>query len=280
MKLIKEDYIVGQKVKIKNSSPFYNGRIATIYSVRKNSPSKLTTVKLDDGTLQQFEPFQLEEILGEDMRFLKESIDEIIKKFDTDQDLLDYIEESLITSDNPIFDFDIGSSIELESPNFSVNAWFAKPSFNVNPYPIIQIDYKDRIIFHREGAEGSAGRDIFSDDMFNAMYDRIQRDEDPANIGMKRLKEAYGESEELDNFVYQIEKRFRKYYEVTLSLDGRVSRKYFAFEDAAKTYYDNLVKEANEDKEYYDGAKIEFKAIEVLRDEEDIDYTYIDYEEE
>lgn len=163
MKLIKEDYIVGQKVKIKNSSPFYNGRIATIYSLRKNSPSKLITVKLDNGTLQQFEPFQLERVLGENM---------------------------------------------------------------------------------------------------------------------KLLKEDYGESEELDNFVYQIERRFREYYEVTLSLDGRVSRKYFAFEDAAKTYYDNLVKEANEDKEYYDGAKIEFKAIEVLRDEEDIDYTYIDYEEE
>lgn len=97
---------------------------------------------------------------------------------------------------------------------------------------------------------------------------------------MKLLKEDYGESAELDNFVYLIERRFRKYYEVTLSLDGRVSRKYFAFEDGARDYYDGLVKDAQEDKEYYDGAKIEFKAIEVLRDEEDIDYTYIDYEEE
>lgn len=96
---------------------------------------------------------------------------------------------------------------------------------------------------------------------------------------MRFLKEAFGESEELNTFVSQIERRFRKYYEVSLSLNGNVSRRYFAFEEAARKYYDGLVKEAQADIEYYDGANIEFKAVEVLRDEEELDSILIDKEE-
>lgn len=95
----------------------------------------------------------------------------------------------------------------------------------------------------------------------------------------ERLKEDFGESEELDTFVAQIERRFRKYYEVTLSLNSSVSRRYFAFEEAARKYYDGLVKEAQNDIEYYDGADIELKAVEVLRDEEELDSILIDKEE-
>ena len=96
---------------------------------------------------------------------------------------------------------------------------------------------------------------------------------------MKFLREDFGESEELNTFVSQIERRFRKYYEITLSLNGNVSRRYFAFEEAARKYYDGLVKEARADVDYYDGANIEFKAVEVLRDEEELDSIMIDKEE-
>lgn len=96
---------------------------------------------------------------------------------------------------------------------------------------------------------------------------------------MKFLKEAFGESEELNTFVSQIERRFRKYYEVTLSLNGNESRRYFAFEEAAKKYYDGLVNEANSDKEYYDGASVRLTAVEILRDEDELDSILIDKEE-
>lgn len=69
MKLLKENYYIGQKVIIKNSSDYYNGKEATIYNIRHNNhylpyekSKEIITVKLDDGYLQDFEPFQLEEI--------------------------------------------------------------------------------------------------------------------------------------------------------------------------------------------------------------------------
>ena len=57
MRFLLETYYVGQKFKVINSTPVYNGKIVTIYS-----PSKLITVKLPDGSLQQFMSYQLEEI--------------------------------------------------------------------------------------------------------------------------------------------------------------------------------------------------------------------------
>ena len=80
---------------------------------------------------------------------------------------------------------------------------------------------------------------------------------------MKFLKEAYGESSELDDFVYLQNNRFSKYYIVTLVVDGKASNKYFAFDDAAKDYYDSLIKEINEDKEYYDDTQLTLSKVEL-----------------
>lgn len=86
---------------------------------------------------------------------------------------------------------------------------------------------------------------------------------------MKFLKEDFGESEELNTFVYQLYKRFNPFYRVTLKLDGKTSNRFFAYEDAAKEYYDKLVKEANEDKFYYDGADISLITINLNIEEDE-----------
>ena len=92
---------------------------------------------------------------------------------------------------------------------------------------------------------------------------------------MKLLKEDYGQSEELDTFVYQLQKRFNPYYVVSLKLLGKISEKYFAYEDAAKDYYDGLLKEAEEDKGYYDGAQISLTKVTLQYDEDEIEWKLI-----
>lgn len=97
---------------------------------------------------------------------------------------------------------------------------------------------------------------------------------------MRFLREDFGESEELNTFVAQIERRFGTYYTVTLVMNGKESNKHFAFESAGKKYYQNLKNEAEKNKEYYDGAQISFKKIEVLRDEDELEWTMIDDSDE
>ena len=66
---------------------------------------------------------------------------------------------------------------------------------------------------------------------------------------MKLLKEDYGQSTQLDDFVYNALYRFNTYYKVTLfHRDSRpqVQERYFAFDDAAKDYYNNLIKDIKE----------------------------------
>lgn len=96
----------------------------------------------------------------------------------------------------------------------------------------------------------------------------------------KVIKENYGESDELNTFIYQLRKRFSSYYEVVLKLGKDVSHKYFAYEDGAKKYYDKLVEEANENKFYYDGATITYNKITISEEEDEIDYVMIDDDEE
>lgn len=93
---------------------------------------------------------------------------------------------------------------------------------------------------------------------------------------MKLLKEDFGESEELNTFVSQIERRFGTYYQVTLKVGSQESRKYFAYDSAARKYYESLKSEAENNKEYYDGSQIELTKITVSRDEEELDFTFID----
>ena len=83
---------------------------------------------------------------------------------------------------------------------------------------------------------------------------------------MKLLKENYGESEELNTFVAQANARFNTYYVVSLEINDQTSDKYFAFESAAK--------------EYYDGASIELNRVDVILDFDELESIYIDSSEE
>lgn len=60
---------------------------------------------------------------------------------------------------------------------------------------------------------------------------------------MKFLKEAFGQSEEFNDFIYQLNEKFNTYYVVTLEVPSASSesqKEYFYSEDSAKEYYDKL----------------------------------------
>lgn len=99
---------------------------------------------------------------------------------------------------------------------------------------------------------------------------------------MKFLKESYGESEELNTFVYSLEKRYNPYYQVQLKLNDKISNNYFSFKEAAEEYYDKLVKEAKANKDYYDGADISlFKCMpKIEQDEISNEYIMLDEDSE
>lgn len=96
---------------------------------------------------------------------------------------------------------------------------------------------------------------------------------------MKFLRESFGESEELNTFVYQLQRRFSTFYVTTLKLNGKISNKYFAYEEACKKYYDNLIKEANSNIEYYDGADISWDKVTINLDYDEQDSQFIDYDD-
>lgn len=96
---------------------------------------------------------------------------------------------------------------------------------------------------------------------------------------MKFLRESFGESEELNTFVYQLQRRFSTFYVTTLKLNGKISNKYFAYEEACKKYYDNLIKEANNNAEYYDGADISWDKVTINLDYDEQDSQFIDYDD-
>ena len=96
---------------------------------------------------------------------------------------------------------------------------------------------------------------------------------------MKLLKEDFGESEELNTFVYQLQRRFSTFYVTTLKLNGKISNKYFAYEEACKKYYDNLIKEANNNAEYYDGADISWDKVTINLDYDEQESQLIDYDD-
>lgn len=96
---------------------------------------------------------------------------------------------------------------------------------------------------------------------------------------MKFLKEDFGESEELNTFVYQLQRRFSTFYVTTLKLNGKISNKYFAYEEACKKYYDSIIKEANSNVEYYDGADISWDKVTINLDYDEQDSQFIDYDD-
>lgn len=97
---------------------------------------------------------------------------------------------------------------------------------------------------------------------------------------MRFLKEAFGESEELNTFVSQLNKRFNPYWEVELKLDGKEMTNYFAYESAAQEYYDKLVNDALSDLTYYEGAQISKRKIDLIREESDEEFKIIEPEDE
>lgn len=94
---------------------------------------------------------------------------------------------------------------------------------------------------------------------------------------MKLLKEDYGESNELDDFVYLGEKRFRTFYKVTLGrsdkLDEpkRYSNRYFFSEDAARDYYNKIKEDMESDRLYYEFADLTLSEVSVRFEEDELE---------
>lgn len=98
---------------------------------------------------------------------------------------------------------------------------------------------------------------------------------------MKFLKEAFGESTQLDDFVYLADKDYNEYYQVeTKNNRGEYSYKYFSTESAAREYYISIKTEMDNDPEFYDGYDLTLHEVKVNREYNELDSYYIIYDEE
>lgn len=97
---------------------------------------------------------------------------------------------------------------------------------------------------------------------------------------MKFLNEAFGQSEELNTFVAQLERKYNMYYEVVIDIENRTSRQYFVFEDSAREYYNKMWADIRDDVEYYQDAWITLNKVYVALDREEIMSDHIDLEDE
>lgn len=99
---------------------------------------------------------------------------------------------------------------------------------------------------------------------------------------MKFLMEDYGQSQELNTFIYQYRTMYHTYYVVDF-VESRDSRshelRYFAFEDAARSYYNKLLDDM---KAYgWDGAHVELIKVNLVPEEDTLDeFDYIEDDEE
>lgn len=92
---------------------------------------------------------------------------------------------------------------------------------------------------------------------------------------MKFLKEAYGESDKLDDFIYMATREFKTIYKVTLELGNKTrSVRYFGFEDAAREYYNKIIELAKEDKDYYEDSQVSISKIDIVLEEDELDFEY------
>ena len=103
---------------------------------------------------------------------------------------------------------------------------------------------------------------------------------------MKILKEDYGQSVDLDDFDYQARGRFNKYYAVDMEIKDnydskttRFQRELFAFEDAAKDYYNKLLKDIEDEKYDWFCVDVKLNEIKVNLTEEELENKTI-YEED
>lgn len=98
---------------------------------------------------------------------------------------------------------------------------------------------------------------------------------------MKFLKEAYGQSEDLDIFVAQAKGRFRKYYIVSFDIKdtGKHQEEYFAFEDAAREYYNNLIEDIKEEYDW-DVVDVYLYKVDISAGQEELENELIMKEDE
>ena len=101
--------------------------------------------------------------------------------------------------------------------------------------------------------------------------------------GRKKFNEAYGESDQLENFISLAQNKYRTFYGVTLTLgNGNSSNRYFAFREGALEYYNTILNYVEEDPDYYYNGSIvmnefstqlipeEIKSMEFLDEVEEI----------
>lgn len=95
---------------------------------------------------------------------------------------------------------------------------------------------------------------------------------------MKLLKEDYGQSEELDTFISQLDRKYNQYFQVTISNNNKKTEEYFSFESAAKEYYNKLLDEMQSDS-FYDGYNIKLEKVTLNKEYEELNSYDIDNEE-
>lgn len=97
---------------------------------------------------------------------------------------------------------------------------------------------------------------------------------------MRFLKEDFGDSYEIDEFIDLLNNRYKTYFEVRLKRNGREQYRYFRDKNSAKQYYDKL-KEEMETDSYYESSEIELSKVELTENKdtiEDFDTYSIDYD--
>ncbi len=97
---------------------------------------------------------------------------------------------------------------------------------------------------------------------------------------MKFLKEDYGQSIELNNFVRLLDTKYNWYYMVQYIVRDKINNQYFRFKEDAKKYYDNLVKTFSEDKEYYEGSEITLNKVSINKDYDEEESFKVYYNDE
>ena len=95
---------------------------------------------------------------------------------------------------------------------------------------------------------------------------------------MKFLKEDYGQSIDLNEFDSQARGRFETYYKVVMEIkenyndsNTRLQTELFAFEDAARDYYNKLLKDIEDEKYNWFHTNVRFVEVRVNLSEEEIE---------
>ncbi len=98
-----------------------------------------------------------------------------------------------------------------------------------------------------------------------------------AVLNTKTLKEAYGQSTDLNEFDSQAKGRFNTYYKVAIEIQessedkqSKYQQELFAFEDAAKTYYNKLIQDIKDGKYNWFHSVVSLSQIDISINEDEI----------